>query len=136
MTTPPHNPDLDKLIARGMYIEFYDPNGVRYGFPTYPYRAAPDGYATIRQLRTRGLRPGGQPVVAQILWRHRNQRRIAYLYAIETAKPKRNATPAQHAAIAKALLARRTCRTCGQEKPYYIPRRFGECLDCTPGGTR
>jgi hypothetical protein len=129
-----HNPELDDLIRRGLYIEFYDPNGVRYGFPTYPYRGAPDGYATRRQLRAQGLRPGGQPVTAQILWRHRTQRRIAHLYLVSLAKPKRTATPAQHAAIGKALLARRTCSTCTQVKPYYIPRRFGECLDCTPNG--
>ena len=34
-------------------------------------------------------------------------------------------------AIAKALRARRTCPTCRAEKPYYIPRSLGECLDCT-----
>jgi hypothetical protein len=133
--TAVHNPDLDQLIQRGMYLEFYDPNGVRYGFPTYPYSGAPDGYATRRQLRAAGLRPGGQPVTAQILWRHRTQRRVAYLYELALAKPKRTATPAQRAAIGKALLARRTCPTCTQVKPYYIPRRYGECLDCAPGGT-
>src|SRR5215469_11449977 len=130
------SPELDELIRRGLYIEFYDPNGVRYGFPTYPFRGAPAGYATRRQLRAQGLRPGGQPVTAQILWRHRKQRRVAYLYDLELAKPKRTATPAQRAAIDKALLARRTCRTCGQVKPYYIPRRYGECLDCAPGGAQ
>ena len=135
-SAPVHNPDLDGLIARGMYIEFYDPAGVRYGFPTYPYRGAPDGYATVRQLRAAGLRPGGQPVVAQILWRHKKNKRVAYLYQLAAAKPKRTATPAQLAAIDKALAARRTCPTCGQVKDYYIPRRYGECLDCTPGGYR
>ena len=44
----------------------------------------------------------------------------------------RTATDAQRAAIGKALLARRTCPDCTQVKPYYIPRRYGECLDCTP----
>ena len=131
---PVHNPDLDALIARGMYIEFYDPNGVRHGFPTYPYRGAPAGYATIRQLRAAGLRPGGQPVAAQILWRHKKTKRVAYLYRVTDAKPKRTATPAQQGAIEKALLARRTCPSCRQVKTYYIPRRYGECLDCIPGG--
>src|SRR5690242_2160003 len=116
-------PELDELIRRGLYLEFYDPNGVRYGFPTYPFRGAPAGYATRRQLRANGLRPGGQPVTAQILWQHRAQRRIAHLYLIALAKPKRTATPAQRVAIDRALLARRTCRTCTQVKPYYIPRR-------------
>jgi rubredoxin len=56
---------------------------------------------------------------------------VAYLYRADLALPKRQATPAQRAAIAKALLARRTCPTCGTGKPYYIPRSLGECLDCT-----
>jgi hypothetical protein len=132
----PPNPFLDTLVALGRYIEFYDPDGDRHGLPTYPYRHAPDGYATRRQLRAQGLRPAGQLIAGQILWRHKKQRRVAYLYPLAGAKPKRTATPAQHVAIAKALLARRTCRTCQQVKPYYIPRRYGECLDCHPGGAR
>jgi hypothetical protein len=111
-----------------MRIPFYDPDGEHYGIPTYPWRWAPDGLLTTRQLRAAGLRPGGQDIAAQILWRR--GKRVAYLYRAEDAKPKRTATPAQHAAIAKALTARRTCDSCGEEKPYYIPRRWGECLDC------
>jgi hypothetical protein len=117
----------------GIPSRFYDPLGIRHGFPTFPYHYAPDGLATMRQLRAVGLRPGGQDPIAQILWRRGN--RVAYLYRSDLAKPKRTATPAQRAAIGKALLARRTCPTCTQVKPYYIPRRYGECLDCT-GGTR
>jgi hypothetical protein len=115
----------------GLVREFYDPTGTRYGFPTYPYHGAPAGMATRRQLRAAGLRPGGQPVIAQILWRR--GARVAYLYHHVLAKPKRIATPAQRAAIAKALLARRTCRSCGQIQDYYIPRRHGECLHCHNG---
>jgi hypothetical protein len=122
---------LQTLLRRGWFIEFYDPKGTRYGLPTYPYRFAPDGLLTIRQLRAKGLRPGGQDVAAQILWRHRKHRRVAYLYRADLAKPKRHATTAQLAAIAKALRARRICPTCGLEKPYYIPRSTGECNDCT-----
>ena len=101
---------------------FYDPEGVRHGgTPTYPYRQAPAGLLTVRQLRAEGLRPGGQEIAAQILWR--KGKRVAYLYRAELAKPKRTATPAQRAAIAKALLARRTCPECGQVREYFIPRR-------------
>jgi hypothetical protein len=113
-----------------MHIPFYDPTGAKYGLPTYPYRFAPDGLLTARQLRARGLRPGGQDIAAQILWR--NGKRVAYLYRANLAKPKRTATAAQLVAIGKALLARRTCSTCQQVKEYFIPRRFGECFDCAP----
>jgi hypothetical protein len=119
---------LDRCQHRGMRIAFYDPDGQHYGIPTYPWRWAPDGLLTTRQLRAQGLRPGGQDIAAQILWRR--GKRVAYLYRVDAAKPKRTATAAQHAAIAKALTARRTCATCGQFQPYYIPRRYGECLDC------
>ena len=127
---------LDQLQARGMHIGFYDPDGSRYGLPTYPWRCAPGGLATIRQLRASGLRPAGQPVTAQIIWRHRGGRRIAYLYRTDRSAPKRPATPAQLLAIAAALRARRTCPSCGAEKPYYIPTSLGECLDCAPEGGR
>jgi hypothetical protein len=122
---------LDTLTQLGRRIEFYDPTGDRYGIPTFPYRWAPPHLATRRQLRQAGLRPGGQDIAAQIVWRR--GKRVAYLYDIGAAKAKRTATARQLAAIAKALRARRTCRTCRtcqQVKGYYIPRRYGECLDC------
>jgi hypothetical protein len=107
----------------------YDPTGQHHGgMPTYPYRSAPAGLATRRQLRQQGLRPGGQDIAAQILWRR--NKRVAYLYRIDLAVPKRTATAAQRVAIGRALLARRRCSTCTQVKDYYIPRRYGECLDC------
>src|SRR5215469_8646339 len=123
---------VDNLLrTRNIFTEFYDPDGVRYGRPTYPYHWAPEGLLTIRQLRARGLRPGGQDIAGQILWRHRRQRRVAYLYREDQAKSKRTATTAQLTAIAKALRARRTCLTCGTERPYYIPRSTHECNDCS-----
>ncbi len=129
--TPARNrrvPTLDGARSRGIYVEFYDPDGSRYGLPTYPYPWAPKDLLTVRQLRARGLRPGGQQPAAQILWR--KGKRVAYLYLVSLAKPKRTATPAQLAAIAAALRARRTCPACGQVKPYCIPRSRGACNDC------
>jgi hypothetical protein len=123
-------PTLDGARSRGIYVEFYDPHGRKYGIPTYPYRWAPKGLLTIRQLRAKGLRPGGQEPAAQILWRHGRRQRVAYLYFASLALPKRQATPAQLAAISRALRARRTCPTCGTEKTYYIPLSHGECNDC------
>ena len=110
---------------------YWDPEGTRYGIPTWWWRGAPSGYATRRQLRAAGLRPGGQPVAAQILWRGVGGTRVAHLYRLDLARPQRTATPAQRVAIGKALTARRTCRVCGQVRPYYIPLSLGECLDCT-----
>lgn len=46
---------------------YWDPDGERYGIPTFWWKGAPPGYATRRQLRAAGLRPGGQPVAAQVL---------------------------------------------------------------------
>jgi hypothetical protein len=115
---------------------FWDPEGVRYGIPTFWWRGAPAGYATRRQLRAAGLRPAGQPVAAQVLWRGIGGTRVAYLYRLDLARPKRTATPAQRGAIAKALTARRTCPTCRVVCGYFIPRSLGECLDCVPGPVR
>jgi hypothetical protein len=119
---------IEHCLSRGMYIEFYDPDGTRYGIPTYPWRSAPKGLFTVRQLRAQGLRPGGQQPAAQILWR--KGKRVAYLYLASLALPKRTATPAQLTALDAAMRARRTCPTCGREKPYCIPRSRGECNDC------
>lgn len=110
---------------------YWDPDGERYGIPTFWWKGAPPGYATRRQLRAAGLRPGGQPVAAQVLWRGVGGTRVAYLYRLDLARPKRTATPAQRVAIGKALTARRTCPTCGTVRPYYIPHLLGECLACS-----
>jgi hypothetical protein len=109
---------------------FHDPDGDRYGIPTFWWQGAPAGYATRRQLRAAGLCPGGQPVAAQILWRGVGGVRAAYLYRLDLARPKRVATAAQLVAVQAALRARRTCVTCGKVRPYCIPRSLGECLDC------
>ncbi|GAA5005744.1 hypothetical protein GCM10025734_45190 [Kitasatospora paranensis] len=95
---------------------FWDPDGERFGLPTFPWRMAPDGYLTRRQLRARGLRPGGQPVAAQILWRSRRSGvRAAYLYRTTLAKPVRPMTP---------------------PVPRRSPRRTGPAVPARPvGGT-
>jgi hypothetical protein len=109
---------------------FHDPEGDRYGLPTYWWRGAPAGYATRRQLRAAGLCPGRQPIAAQVLWAGVGGVRAAYLYRLDLARPKRAATPAQRRAIRAALRARRTCPTCREVRGYYIPRSLGECLTC------
>jgi len=125
----PRSAGRDKLSRRDRG-SFYDPEAERYGIPTYPWRWAPQGLLTRRQLRAAGLSPGGQDVQAQILWRHRRTRRVAYLYEASQAAPKRTPTAAQLEAIGKALTARKTCPTCQQVKDYCIPRSLGECAPC------
>ncbi|MFE9685802.1 RRQRL motif-containing zinc-binding protein [Streptomyces sp. NPDC006285] len=115
----------------GVYGKCYDPTGARHGIPTFPWRYAPDGYATRRQLRARGLRPGGQPVAAQILRpRYRRGPLVAYLYRVDRAKPVRPMTPGRRAALAKAMCARRTCPQCGCDAGYVIPLSLGMCVPC------
>ncbi|MBM4794606.1 hypothetical protein HXP44_21705 [Streptomyces sioyaensis] len=101
--------------------------------PVYPWRLAPEGLATIRQLRARGLRPGGQPVAAQLERpRRRREPLVAYLYRIDLAKPVRPMTPARWAALAKANAARRLCPGCGFDRGYTIPTSLGVCATCPP----
>ncbi|MGW3494011.1 RRQRL motif-containing zinc-binding protein [Streptomyces sp. NPDC001020] len=99
--------------------------------PVYRWRLAPDGYATRRQLRALGLRPGGQEVAAQI---ERPRRRrgplVAYLYRVDRAKPVRPMTPGRRAALARANAARRTCPQCHRDAGYVIPSSLGMCSTC------
>lgn len=99
--------------------------------PVFRWRLAPDGYATRRQLRAVGLRPGGQDVAAQ-LERPRRRRGplVAYLYRVDRAKPVRPMTPARWAALAKANAARRTCPKCRITRSYCMPTSLGMCVPC------
>ncbi|MFG2194971.1 RRQRL motif-containing zinc-binding protein [Streptomyces sp. NPDC048639] len=110
----------------------YDPSGHRYGLPTYPWRFAPAGLATRRQLRARGLRPGGQPIAAQVMRANcrRGGAQVAYLYRIDRAKPVRPMTLRKTVALAKAMTARRTCPTCQRDAGYVIPTSLGMCVPC------
>jgi len=123
-------PLLESLPARSLRAEFYDPSGARYGLPTYPFKWAPQGWLTRRQLRAEGLRPGGQPPAGQLLWRHRGRRRVAYLYLRSLALPVRPMTRGRERAIAAALCARMTCPRCQIWQPYCIPLSIGHCNNC------
>lgn len=118
-------------MKRLALADCFDPDGERFGIPTYPWRYAPDDLATRRQLRTRGLRPGGQDVAAQILRpRRRREPLTAYLYRVDLARPVRPMTPARWAALAKANAARRRCPECGRDAGYVIPTSLGACVTC------
>lgn len=114
-------------------IPHLDPTGEEHGgLPTYPWRGAPYGLMTRRQLTAAGLRAGGQPVAAQIV---RGRYLHAYLYRRDLALPKRVATPAQFEATRKATAARRLCGTCGLDRGYVPSKRLGECNDCADART-
>ncbi|MCD2465085.1 hypothetical protein MBT42_16115 [Streptomyces sp. MBT42] len=99
--------------------------------PVYRWRLAPEGLATLRQLRAIGLRPGGQPVVAQLERpRRRREPLIAFLYRVDRAKPVRPMTPAKRAALERANAARRLCPECGRDAGYRIPPSLGMCTPC------
>ncbi|MCP3820314.1 hypothetical protein NLX86_20085 [Streptomyces sp. A3M-1-3] len=111
----------------------FDPTGAQFGIPTYPWRYAPDGYATRRQLRALGLRPGGQPVAAQVMRRSRGRKSgvlVGHLYRIDLAKPVRPMTSRKWGALALAMLARRTCPQCRTDAGYVIPTSLGTCVPC------
>lgn len=110
----------------------YDPAGARYGIPTYPWRLAPSGLATRRQLRGQGLRPGGQPIAAQAMRinRRTGTPRVAYLYREDRALPVRPMTSRKWGALALAMLARQTCPSCRITYSYCISRRHGMCGIC------
>ncbi|MFJ6775850.1 RRQRL motif-containing zinc-binding protein [Kitasatospora sp. NPDC091257] len=95
-----------------------------------------DGLPTRRQLRARGLRPGGQDVAAQIMWRSRRSTsgvRVAYLYRVTLAAPVRPMTEGRRRALAAASAARRTCPQCGRDVGYVSPAHLGTCPPCADG---
>lgn len=107
--------------------------GYRDGLPVFGWHDVPSGLATRRQLRAAGLRPGGQDPVALLVFGHRKPARrveVAHLYRLDLAHPKRTPTLAQRAAIELALEARRTCRTCHQDRGYYLPTSTRQCWTC------
>lgn len=81
-----------------------DPDGSRFGVPTFSWNTAPkDLGQTVRQLEARGLRPGDKTDIAGQILRPRRRREplAAYLYRVEDALPKRPATEAELAALAR-----------------------------------
>lgn len=108
----------------------YDPEGEHHALPTWPYGLAPAGLSTFRQLKAKGLRPNGQSPAGQLLYNYRGREQYAFLYRDEMAAPRRAPSDAQLAALGKALLARMLCASCGEYQDYYIPRRYGRCLNC------
>jgi hypothetical protein len=112
---------------------YQDPEGRRHnGFPTYGWQCAPSHLVTRRQLAKLGLRPGGSPVVAQMLWYcGRKQPAVAYLYDTTRCKPKRPMTEGRRRTIDAMIRVRSTCRRCLTVAEYCLPQKLGRlCLDC------
>ena len=110
---------------------YYDPTGSRHGVPTYPWGWAPtEDLRTKAQLRQEGLSIAGLEVAAQIMWRSRragarNGMRTASLYRRSLARPVRPLTPAQERSLARALMARHTCKDCGRLWDFCLPTGNG-----------
>lgn len=106
-----------------------DPTGEIYGFPTYPWKLAPQHLMTRRTLAKAGLRKNRQDPVAQMLMPRYGGYVIAYLYDSTKAAPRRPWTAAKQAAVQKAADSRKWCTIC-HAWVGYVPRG-GECNDCT-----
>lgn len=79
----------------------------RDGVPVFAWRCAPSHLRTRRQLAADGLRPNGQDIAALIERpRRRGEPLTAYLYDIRLAAAKREASPAQLEALARATRER------------------------------
>ncbi|MFB8001540.1 hypothetical protein [Nocardia sp. NPDC056000] len=78
-----------------MSARFLDPEGTRYGIPTFPWRMAPKHLRTERQLAQQRQRPGAE-AQAQVLGTSRRFGQIqAYLYDEANAVPKQERSEAQ-----------------------------------------
>lgn len=98
------------------------------GLPTWRWRCAPRGLLTRRQMRKAGLAPGGRRPVARVVCRR--GRRWAGLWDRAVLVPKRTPSPAQLAALERALAARRWCPICRCDVGYCVPRSIGRCGLC------
>lgn len=82
-----------------------------------------------------GLRPGGQQVCGQLVWRSKlshGQERYAWLYAVAKAKPVRPMTPGRAAALDRAMAARQTCPKCRVRFDACLPlKSIGSCWGCS-----
>lgn len=101
---------------------------VENNLPTFGWRCAPAGLLTRRQMRQAGLRPNRAEPVAQIVCRRGRIR--GYLFDPDDLAPKRTASPAQLAAVGKAIAARRWCPDCRCDVGYCVPTSLGRCIDC------
>lgn len=115
-------------------VRYWDPKGLRYGIPTWPWGLAPEHLKTRDQIVALGLRTRG-PHVAQVMWdsRRSSDPRFARLWPVDSAGPPAPRSPAQLDSLAAANLARRTCPQCGLVRDYCLSTRLGICTTCADG---
>ncbi|MET9568475.1 RRQRL motif-containing zinc-binding protein [Streptomyces virginiae] len=112
--------------------------------PEHDRGAIPEGLLTRRQLRERGLSPGGHDPVAVLRCKYCafrpdqscNDPTRGWLYDASLARPKRVPTLAQEWALDRAMAARQTCPvpTCGRRYVFCLPlKTLGSCLECAEG---
>ena len=132
----PRVPLLDvAALTKGIYSEFYDPDGAVYGLPTYPYRWAPEDLRDAAAAERPRAAPGGPGAL-----------RSDHLEAPRQAPvclPVPGRAGAAEAADDAGEVGRAgdgadrptTCPLCGQVKRYCIPTSVGWCNDCAAGST-
>lgn len=110
--------------------------------PEYDRRSCPEGLVTRRQLRERGLCPGGHGPVAVLRCKYCayrpgqscNHPTRGWLYRLDLARPKRVPTLAQEWALDRAMAARSTCPQCLRRYYFCLPLRTqGRCDACARG---
>jgi DNA polymerase III epsilon subunit-like protein len=128
--------DPRRVLARGLSVVALVllPGVLAMEPPVYPwFDAIPEElqarWRTRKQLAAEGLRParGAQPV-AEVRWR----RGWAALFDREAAVPKRVASEAQRAAVARLAVKRRTCPGCGAVQEQALPADWTlwDCPTC------
>ncbi|RPK27515.1 hypothetical protein EES37_36975 [Streptomyces sp. ADI91-18] len=105
--------------------------------PEHDRGAIPEGLLTRRQLREKGLSPGGHDPVAILRCKYCayrpdqscNHPTRGWLYREDFARPKRVPTLAQEWALDRAMAARSTCPQCRRRYFYCLPLRTQGCCD-------
>ncbi|GAB2554685.1 hypothetical protein [Nocardia heshunensis] len=98
--------------------------------PLYPWMAAPPHLKTRRQLSAKGRAPGRQDIAGRMETRRRGQIVVAYLFDITKSTAKRQATPAQREALARANRERQIQAA---ERRGYTRADLAEISDPGPG---
>lgn len=87
-------PGAGQVVSR-----YLDPEGRRFGVPTYPWGLAPSHLRTRRQLSADGKRPGDEYQAQMLRGRRGRDPLRAYLFDETKAEPKREPSAAQLEAL-------------------------------------